>query len=211
MTDKRNRRSLNGTVVLHVPAPVGITCRGSSPKRRIGGDPVALVLRGLNGDGVPRGWPGRPDAQEGVVLRGLSISTARRLLRSDWPGPPVGVVPRLPRRDEGGGVLGVGIDWAEEFHLVETCRPGGAPMQTTAGKNRPASSHRSAGRRPHLADRGRFLAQRRERRDAGGGERDVGPRGDAVEGGWAGGVALAAVAPLRRGDRRSGAAGVSGG
>src|SRR5437868_5315262 len=41
----------------------------------------ALVLRGLNGDGVPGGRPGRPDAHEGVVLRGLSISTARRLLR----------------------------------------------------------------------------------------------------------------------------------
>ena len=27
----------------------------------------ALVLRGLNGDGVPGGWPWRPDAQEVAV------------------------------------------------------------------------------------------------------------------------------------------------
>src|SRR5690348_4598290 len=35
----------------------------------------ALVLRGLHGDGVPGGWPWRPDAPEVVVPRGLSIST----------------------------------------------------------------------------------------------------------------------------------------
>jgi Transposase IS116/IS110/IS902 family len=54
-----------------------------SPGERFG----RLSLRGLNGDGVPRGWPWRPDAQEVAVPRGLSISTARRLpwTAAAWP------------------------------------------------------------------------------------------------------------------------------
>src|SRR5215470_700557 len=50
------------------------------------------------------------------------------------PAPPVRVV---PRRNEGGDVLGVGIDWAEEFHLVALGRPGEGVIEVVRVEHRP--------------------------------------------------------------------------
>jgi Transposase len=62
----------------------------------------------------------------------------------------------LPRRDEGGDVLGVGIDWAEEFHLVALGRTDQGIIEVVRVEHRPqavsALVARIAGFEPDPAD-----------------------------------------------------------
>src|SRR5215470_6513378 len=69
------------------------------------------------------------------------------------PAPPVRVV---PRRNEGGDVLGVGIDWAEEFHLVALGRPADGIIEVVRVEHHPqavsALMARIAGLEPDSAE-----------------------------------------------------------
>jgi transposase len=56
-----------------------------------------------------------------------SISTTPRLHRSDFP------------TWKGGDVLGVGIDWSEEFHLVALGRPGDGVIEITRVEHSPSA------------------------------------------------------------------------
>src|SRR5215831_5343713 len=72
------------------------------------------------------------------------------------PAARCALFPRLPRRDEGGGVLGVGIDWAEEFHLVALGRPAEGVIEVVRVEHHPqavaALMARIAGLEPDPAE-----------------------------------------------------------
>jgi transposase len=74
----------------------------------------------------PGGWPGRPDAHKGVVPRGL--------VHQHGAAPP-----QVLFLLKGGMVLGVGIDWAEEFHLVALGRPEEGVMHLRRVEHTPAA------------------------------------------------------------------------
>src|SRR6266498_4283947 len=89
------------TALMGLPSPV----IGSPPGNACGACPSRTEVRRR-----PRGGPWRPDAHKGVVPRGL--------VHQHGAAPPTG-----SGSTQGGAVLGVGIDWAEEFHLVALGRP----------------------------------------------------------------------------------------
>src|SRR5262249_22935924 len=123
------RRTSRSFVLAALRALIAVpSCHGSPL-----GTLRALVLRGLNGDGVPRGWPGRPDAHEGVV--------PVRTVYQHGAAPPRGLAGPgrlfLVPAAEGGDVLGIGIDWAEEFHLVALGRPAEGVIEVVRAGHHP--------------------------------------------------------------------------
>jgi hypothetical protein len=84
-----------------------------------------------------RGWPWRPDAQaqEGVVPRGL-VHQHGAVPPSDRPTSP------RPLPQMGGDLLGLGIDWAEQFHVVALGRPDQGVIDIARVQHSPARSPR---------------------------------------------------------------------
>jgi transposase len=103
-------RAADGTTIPAVGSPLGTL--------------GLLVPRGLTGDSVPGGRPWRPDAHKGVVPRGL--------VHQHGAAPP-----SARSSIKGGTVLGVGIDWAEDFHLVALGRPGEGVLEVSRVEHAP--------------------------------------------------------------------------
>jgi hypothetical protein len=122
------RRSSPGSRSLVRSGADGSTRSHGAPR----GTLRALVPRGLCGDGVPGDGPGGLKPKRVSSREDWSISTALCLRR-------IGRLPHdhFPRWEA--IVLGVGIDWAEEFHVVALGRPDEGVIEIAGVQHSPAA------------------------------------------------------------------------